>query len=150
MSANEDETDTHHYYMLLTDVTNEYVSLADPKHPSPARVIERSVVTPDKCWHLCEATASVWVEVIDYTVVMADEDDDVGRDFWEDALNYARDEDSYYLHRWRLFDDAGVPRESSTRVWADMGTISREDAITDNSGYWPFDRLPGDPVAEVP
>jgi len=71
-----------------------------PAGPLPARISERVLFTPDVGVHLCEARASVFVQVLGYDPEFDEDVSDEVREWWYDQLLDAltQDDDYYVYH----------------------------------------------------
>lgn len=119
----------YRWYQVSRDVTHEF-EFNDDEQFKPSRVWERSLVTPDIRTHLCEATASAYVDVLEYTAEF--EDDDVPervREYWEEQFNYTGPVEGYYVHYHDVFDTkVGKPKWRHVEQGEDTEEAAREYA----------------------
>lgn len=70
-----------------------------PEGPLPARITERVLFTPDVGVHLCEARASVFVQVLGYDAEFDTDVSDELREWWdEQLLDALTQDDDYYVY----------------------------------------------------
>lgn len=123
MNACEQEQ-TFRWFQVTREVTHEmWFESTEDEPVKPARVWERSLVTPDIRTFVCQATPSAWVDVLDY---YAEFDVDVSeevRESWDTLLN-ENPHGGYYVHYHDVFDASGRPK------WrhVEQGEDNEEDA----------------------
>lgn len=80
-----------------------------PAGPLPARITERVLFTPDVAVHLCEARASVFVQVLGYDAEFDEDVSDELREWWDmQLLEVLTGDDDYFIHHSRLVEAYAV------------------------------------------
>lgn len=99
------------YYQARVALDPEVLNLAAMNAEAPdggppaLGVTERVVFTPDEAVHLCEATPSTWMDVLDYSIefgpgVTFDDMPAEVASYWQDVeIELMDDERGYYVHR---------------------------------------------------
>ncbi len=103
MSTNTNTPVPMRYFQARREVTRDFTMSnfpeTRPAGPLPARFTERALFTPDSQTYCCEATPSLWVEVLGYEAEWDEEVSDELREWWDTELyDVMSNADSYYVH----------------------------------------------------
>jgi hypothetical protein len=124
MSTTDTET-TYRWFQFARDLTWAF-TLPNTDVPKPDRIFERCLATPDVGTHLCEATVSSYVHVLDYYPEFDEDVSDEVREYWYDFLVGCVDEPGFYMHYADVFGSDGKP--VSLR-WQAQADDTEEDAL---------------------
>jgi hypothetical protein len=128
MSEQVEAEVVYRWYQVSRDVTHE-IEFNDDEKFKPTRVWERSLVTPDIRTHLCEVTASAYVDVLEYTAEFEDGVPERANEEWDTLLNYTGPVEGYYIHYADLFDaKSGKPKWQHVEQGEDTEEGAREYA----------------------
>lgn len=89
-----------------------------PAGPLPARISERVLFTPDVGVHLCEARASVFVQVLGYDAEFDEDASDELREWWDtELLDALTQDDDYYIYHHDLVASYAVDGPVTFTRW---------------------------------